>query len=1101
MIHLNRAFKPIHWNQEHHMSDIFYRRYDQAGRQIFREEEDELVRDGPTTTGDAAAAAADNIWWTAAAWRASAGPKFEEDPDFDPYDEATLASLIEQHKVPRMYADRLLTAVNRDHASAIAGRIQDELENQRIIDDWGNPVGRFVLQMAVGMVDPLAVISTVGTGGAAAAARIGVSASRASRAFRAGLTAGGVDATGETFRVSQSPTSGADDVAYAYLGSFTFGLVSGGIGRGLSPRERELLTGSIERARQSLAERVLEQQRQGGSSAGAAQNITDTDPLSAQDVLRSFDEDQGEVSRSSGNLATRFDAAGRLGRNRSRIVRRVSQWLLSDGAGREGGATNLISAEEVKGALTRRYETSLFRDFDSAYRQWRRLTGASRGRDSLRQFNRLVTRATRDPGQLDSLPGSEAISRASQAQQRFYREMLGEAQSAGLMENISARGDYVNRMWLPDRIRELTREVGEANVVKLLAQAIRIEDVDGRAIADTLPEARVLYRTLKSADLDQTFRASKGDKAAMREVLETVMREETGKSLDELSEQIDSLLDLIAPDGEKAAGKGTRSMRRIRFNETFGMHLGGRVVYLDELLENDAINLASIYANQVAGRAGIARSSGGRIKSDTDFKRYMDQIGKTAEAEGISVDEANRMAGYLTKYYENLTGQGRLHDPFLGEDGAKALQAMRDWNFSRFMGQVGFSQASEAGTLIAAYGLRNFLSQATPALKTLIADYRGKGSQLGDEVTDVINNFWGFGDGYVRSRMASMQNRLDDAGLEPADIGRGRPIENVADFSQDAARAVSIIGGLQPITDTLHSMAIRMGLANFASRAARGKPLVANARRRASMGMTEKDASDISEALLETVDTRRNAAGGWDITGFDPSRASNPEAIDKLFMVLYRETRRTIQENDQGNLNLLLTGPVAKTILQFQSFSMVSFTKQLHNGFAVRDAQVVLEFLMSLSFAATSFAAQTHIKSIGREDREEYVEEQLGQWGSTEGFLKLAAAGFRRSAQASVVPQMMDMAIMGTGFEPVFDQRASGLASGMDISASPTGDLANSVLQLPKQARALLDEDYEYSEATLRDVTRLLPGQNTMPAVLAQTLILDRVFELPEQSE
>lgn len=1090
--------------------DIFYRSYDRAGRPVSREAEAEAANPEGSTLGETASAIADNDWWTSAAWRAATGPSFEADESFDIRDQSTLAGVLEEFEVPEEYASRMLAAESRDHARYISERINTELENERTIQEFGNPALTFVTRMGINMVDPLAVAATIGSGGIAGATRIGVAATRTGRAVRAGLMSGGVDVAGETFRVSQSETAGADDVAFAFAGSFLFGMAGGAIGRGLDPTETEMLRGVVDRYKEDIASGSF-----GGSSVGAARNVEDAGPV-GQDRLAEFEAEEGEVSRSFGNLWTRFDAAGRLGRSSSPVVRRVAQWLLPDGSGREGGAVNTFAAEEYKGAITRRYETTFFRDMDQAFRQWRQATGARRGRESLREFNRLVSRYTRGPESMGNVAGLEAIAAGSTSQQRFYREILGEAKAAELMENIEARANYVNRMWIPENVRALAREIGDDQVVKLLANAIRIENADGTTLSETLPVASALFKVLNKADLGVTFRGASGNREAVSGTIRGVLEEDTRMSTEDFEDFVEELTELLAPSESGSAGKGTRSMRRIVLNENVGMSANGRQVYLDEMLENDAITLASMYVNQVGGRIGIAKASGGKIKSDADFERYLRRMLETAPATGGKVDSIAREAEVLEKYYNNLVGKKRLHKGF-GSDTMSAMQALRDLNFARFMGQVGFSQASEAGTLIAAYGIRNFLSQAAPALKTLIADYNGKGSTLGDETTDTINGFWGFGDQYVRSRMAAMQNRLDAAGMEPQesaqrnikqgagridDRSERRGIDRFADFAQDSARAVSMIGGLQPITDTLHNMAIRMGLAHFASRAARGKDLIPNARRRAAMGLSEEDAVRVSEALNEAVVTKRNAAGGFDIEEFAPERVSDPEALDLLFMLLYRETRRTIQENDQGNLNLLLTGPIARTILQFQGFGLVSYTKQLQNGLAVRDTQAMLEFLMSMSFAAAAYAAQTNIKSIGREDRDEYLEQQLGEFGTTEGYLKLAAAGFQRSAQSSIVPIMTDMAITRAGFEPVFDRRASGLSTSFDFSASPTGDLFSSAmgagLGVP---RSILDPEYEFSQSTMDDIYRLLPGQNTMPAVLSRQLVIDRIFDLPEKSE
>ncbi|WP_164079209.1 hypothetical protein, partial [Stenotrophomonas maltophilia] len=67
-------------------------------------------------------------------------------------------------------------------------------------------------------------------------------------------------------------------------------------------------------------------------------------------------------------------------------------------------------------------------------------------------------------------------------------------------------------------------------------------------------------------------------------------------------------------------------------------------------------------------------------------------------------------------------------------------------------------------------------------------------------------------------------------------------------------------------------------------------------------------------------------------------------------------------------------------------------------------------------------AAQTHLQSLGREDREKFLEKRLEP-------RKLAVAAFQRAGFSSLLPGAWDNAMFLGGMDPLFDTRVTGTPS------------------------------------------------------------------------
>src|SRR5690606_34269263 len=145
---------------------------------------------------------------------------------------------------------------------------------------------------------------------------------------------------------------------------------------------------------------------------------------------------------------------------------------------------------------------------------------------------------------------------------------------------------------------------------------------------------------------------------------------------------------------------------------------------------------------------------------------------------------------------------------------------------------------------------------------------------------------------------------------------------------------------------------------------------------------------------------------------------------------------------------------------------------------------------LSMFAAGTAYTAQTHLNSLGRDDRERYLKDRLST-------ASIAKAAFQRAGWASIIPMGIDTGMFAAQADPVFDFRSTGLPSNA-LFGNPTADLINAALIGPgTAARLAVDGDYRASKQAVGNLFRALPLQNAMGIRNIQNLIAS---DLPNRS-
>ena len=362
------------------------------------------------------------------------------------------------------------------------------------------------------------------------------------------------------------------------------------------------------------------------------------------------------------------------------------------------------------------------------------------------------------------------------------------------------------------------------------------------------------------------------------------------------------------------------------------------------------------------------------------------------------------------------------------------------------------------------------LVQVVPEFGSLIR--RAKNGELEDQVAKDIVSFMGVGN--ERAINAAF-NRFDP--VENYVASSTTKLDKILDksisFAQPMKRMTADISGMAPITLMLERAAARVAMQTITDSAFKTAKI--SAKRLSGLGLDEQ----MSERVYSQI--RKHAVVGKSpVFKNQKLRATNMDEWDDLearsafTVAVVRMTRRSIQQNDLGNLNKYMTGTMGKLITQFRTFMLVSYAKQTLHGLKAFDLHAAMGFMATTMFASASYVAQTHFNAIGRDDRSEFLEERLNP-------LEIAKSSFQRSSYASLIPAAVDTGAMFLTTEPVFAYgRTTGLASNA-ISGIPTVDLANKAFKASTGlTRQLFNPDLQWSQSHQRAANSLLPLQNAL---------------------
>jgi hypothetical protein len=1009
---------------------------------------------------------------TATVWNGIFGARLAPDPNFK-LDEPTLKTLTEG--LPRETWDALGAARSLAEAQSIRGHIKETLERREKLAAMG--VTGAALNLAVNIIDPTALVAGWATGGVGATANMG----RAGRALVGAMAGAGVEGGLAAWTASNDATASTRDVLIAAgLGGIAGGLGgffsrSGGAAQMDAADEAAARLSSaavlrnleeagvpLSRTGQSTKAHLLATTAQleaegaemfGSSTAGAAQRPGVT-PLSQAADDRAYAAAERLDGATSVGGRARFDMVGQSLQSEHPLIKETAMNLGEESVGLTKGATTFSASEDAN--LTHRV---WLRDMyaggvSEAERAWVKQNGTgwvSKRADTERFYEEVSRAVRRPPGAYTNDPH---INRAADKLRQSFAKIRDEAEAAGVrgFDQFGPNDTYLMRVWRLDRIMAARAQYGEAAINRMFANAA----LGGSAGNLSPQDAQRLGRAFQRALVSRSVGAEVGAtiQGTSREGLEAAMRA-TGVT-DDLIEQVLGRMD------DPSSGNPSRAKHRVSFDEThveqtFAADGVTRVdLRMEDFMENNAAALFAHYSRQVAGLSALAKKG---IRSEADWQRVINDIRQTAPeySPKLAANQAD-----LDKAIDKLETLRKsvLGIPLSPNSRAnQILRVLRDFNFVRMMGQVGFSQIAEFGAAASHVGFRNMLSYVPEAFSVI---KRAKSGRLPNQFMEEIESHWALGGERYLERMAAQYDR-EDGFLAMGQVSKG--LKHLTDI-------VSDVSGMAPITSFQRRLATAAAINRMTKMAQKGR--WPNESQMRSLGLDEPMMRRVF-AELNTNAARVNGVFGRKVTTLGFDNWTDVEAREAFTHAVYRWSRKAVQENDIGNLSQWMTTPMGRMLGQFKTFVMVAHQKQLLAGLYHMDQKVLTGWAIGMFLGSMTYIGQTNLNAFGRGDTDKHLDRMLTPE-------KIALAGFNRLGAAALVPTMVDSALLPfLGFDGLFtDARSSGLGADI-ISGNPTvrmfADVGNVV---GGAVQTVVDPEYKASKADVKATFSVLPLGNAI---------------------
>ncbi len=1033
-----------------------------------------------------------NTWSVAAPFKALGYQT--PDPDF----KVTPELLKERASdIPTEQLDEFVGAVSEEHFDAIKNRILKQMETDQKLASMGGK--GIALQVGAALLDPGALAATAAIG--AATGGLGLPAAVAARYGRVGVIALGAaegvagNLATDLPLMATNPMMGKADLMY----SIGTGVVMGGAFsafRKASPMlaaENAQMDAIGHQMQREAVDMVAPQSSSvGAAQAGARVPTYRTDDLDNHRLWKKIDKNFELVMGRA-----RFDLSAQLMKSGNPMVRSVGNYLVENAAGNAKGKVTVISASETQRRLQR---VATFQWAKTYGEQWakyqkRKGVGLWQASTAQKEFSEQITAWQRAKGIEKDMFDPEVKAAGAQFNS-IMKDWWGKAQVEGITRSEFGVDGYVPRIPHLENARGKVHQFGYDKLDNTNQNGLTnlFEGAIIKAQPDIEPK---LARKMGYAILDRMNKLSAGQEIGMARGLAgedmddfraflTETRLQDGGAMfseQEIEDAMSLLTKSTAKDAE--AGGSARLKQRVLMDENHSLQLRDRYgvaheVSVKDFYVNDANLLMHVYNRNMSGQIALAGvkvpdpENPGKflidgIRSQSDFGRLVEQV------KGVGNEEAkaNPLKVNTTADVENLqfayNAVAGIPNWNQSSEFARFLRLLRDYNFTRLMGQVGFSQIPEISRVAAQSGLKAFAA-GMPSFRGIIKLARE--GTLGDDLADELDAIGAFGTDHVTSRFAP---QADDFGV-PTHLTSNTAVSRMIDKVDPKLKAlnhgITMISGMAPINAVFQRWASRAFAVKFVNMAKFGDKV--NVSRLKLLGLDEEDA----EAIFSNIRKHATFKGGVEkgsklealgIKDWDGKAAAAFESA------MFRASRQMILENDVGQFSKWMSHPLGQTILQFRSFAVGAWTRALMQGINMRDMETFMGLMGATFLGALTYAGQTHINLMGDHQRNQKLKERLS-WGN------LALAGFQRNSESSLLPIPIDMAAGLLTGEALFDFRSSGLKSDPNsLFANPTGDLARTVFQGTQGVMTGMFGD-DYSQQDARNLFQALPAQRVIGA-------------------
>jgi hypothetical protein len=625
------------------------------------------------------------------------------------------------------------------------------------------------------------------------------------------------------------------------------------------------------------------------------------------------------------------------------LARMVAAELLEDPTGASGRRSTAALSKYLKES---KYLGNTNNDFASLYTRWRNQKGGSAiadvfNGDHARRFNLAVAeeierRKLGLPPREPNEHVSGAADALQQAYERIRQDQIAEKTLGWAALPESSVGYMPHRM-SPEKIRNMTNEQMRVLHSALVDQFISRAGYDPSFAANLAAQYIEKVRTRGLGGYDtpiDIYHAGAGD------VVEDALNS-MGMPRDQIRAVLDKYL--------RGAANHTKS--RLDLN-LLAEHEGG--FRLIDMFETDQMKLLKSQAGRVSGEAALARHG------------IMGKPGLALIRDALQFGESGKkVSNKELEAFDQIAAEF-LNAPF-GEAGGPWLNRAMMANSMARLGGMGFTQAAEYINAAAHIGVGHTLS-AVGSFGRLRAEAiaLAKGERVDNGILGSIEMMGGreFG-----AEAYKMNFPFAEESTQYSTFGKDTP-----NFADRLLRGGTQLQGKLSFWRAIHA-AQQRGLAEQvvlkASRYIRegGEEKALN-----DMGITP----DVAMRLKADIDRIAPADASGNTTSFDITKASDLRAAEEFVQAVHRGVGQMIQQTFIGETGKWAHSGLMRLMLQFRTFSLISVEKQWARQVGNHGTAAAFGILMgSMAAAAPIYMLRTALASVGRSDREAYLEQQL----------------------------------------------------------------------------------------------------------------------------
>ena len=1045
-------------------------------------------------------------------WIAKGQTDLLPDPNWAPSMDLLKAA---QQGIPQQFHKQFGQAHSQAHLELIREGILKDMDYEKRMADLGWTGTALKLGASLTTPENLALLLV--------APEVGIPA-KASMWARVGIKAGEAAALNtamEVPRVMEKPSAHGSDLLWAAGTGAVLGGAFGAFARNPALKDE---AAQLERIGKSLQSHAEEELRAGtalrspgfldatGNSVGAAKNSPrEALTATADDWMHGAVDDAIARAWAPG---VRWDVAAKGKASDNAATRAFTDNAVVDVVGNaDKSKVSHIAAEEWQKQL----------DFDFTFRaekahveglnEFMQNNGykAAQKFEAEQEFKRQVT------DYIDNVrPEKEfdaAVKKVGEMQRKLYADYLDYAQQPGLLdgstrrsvkgfENVEKNPNYRPNVADHEKIDALSIRYGDDTMREAIARAFiaKVPEL-GEELAAKM--AKGYWRTLREAVAGM----SNLDRALHGTDMEALTRALSDLNLGE--KEVAHIIQTVAPKPTEG-GVIARAKRRALYDNNFEVRVKAKdgqweTFRMKDLFQDDYLYNFKNYSRQMSGQISMAMM---RVKnplfhaldnptvpehlidgitSRSDFDQFIRDMravwdAKTEMPQATRKAMADRDEARLRFMYDRITGvPDQTNFPNL----AKWARAIHGYNYTRVMNQVGLAQLGEMLGVTTQLGLKAAM-QGIPTFKAMLRD--AKTGELKSSFAREMEELSGFGADFFRD---GFRHHKDDLG---GFIDRGlngkvwNKVEDVMHTGKRITNTVSGMAAVDGFSRRWASAAVVMKIINAAAKTGEGEVVKGlNMGRMAALGVDEAMAKRIFSQIRKHADFEGGEVSGRKYLQGNFGKWDDQEAFSHFRNAVWRWSRMVIQEGHVGQGNVLLSHPMARTIIQFRNFMMGAWTNQLLRNLHHMDFSTFANFMMTSVVGGMVYTGQQYLNSMGRSDQKDYLKDKLSPSG-------IAKAMVQRGEWSSIMPTIFDTGAFMVGAKPWFEDRASGTAS--NIFGNPTMDLVTSGQKaLHGMARAAREGGW--SQGEIRSLQRILPFQNVIGV---QPLVNSLIAHQPERA-